>query len=205
MGICGIASAPARMMTSEQTVARIGRVMNVSTNMLYVTKRGDLSFCGADAAGPRASLSGSPSTVSGGRLDGSTITDFLKIRNDHLLPFLDPAADDVAVANELADGHRLQPRDKTLLRRLGHEHEILTTDAVDGDDGHRDFRIVAPDDPRTHVLQDPHAGRTHAQRRLHEHGLRRIVGARSDERDRIRRDDGAIAIEQLHGETLLQD
>ena len=33
IGIVGIASAPARMMTSEQTVARIGRRMKVSTNM----------------------------------------------------------------------------------------------------------------------------------------------------------------------------
>src|SRR5262245_35848492 len=33
IGIDGIANAPARMITSEQTVARIGRLMNVSTNM----------------------------------------------------------------------------------------------------------------------------------------------------------------------------
>ena len=32
IGIVGIASAPARTMTSEQTVARTGRVMKVSTN-----------------------------------------------------------------------------------------------------------------------------------------------------------------------------
>src|SRR5258705_9373300 len=86
--------------------------------------------------------------LSGGGLDGSTITDFLEIRNNHPLPFLDTAADDVAVANEVADGDRLLPRDKTLLRRLGHEHEILATDAVDGDDGHGDFRIFVPTNPR---------------------------------------------------------
>jgi hypothetical protein len=33
IGIVGIASAPARTMMSEQTVARIGRLMNVSTNI----------------------------------------------------------------------------------------------------------------------------------------------------------------------------
>jgi hypothetical protein len=33
IGICGIESTPPRMMTREQTVARIGRRMNVSTNI----------------------------------------------------------------------------------------------------------------------------------------------------------------------------
>src|SRR5882672_9253284 len=142
--------------------------------------------------------------LSGGRLDGSTITDFLEIRNDHLLPFLYPAADDVAVTDELADGDRLLPRDEALLRRLGHEHEVLTADPVDRHDGHGHLWVVAPDNPRAHVLHDPHAGRARAQRRLHEHGLRGIVGARSDERDPIRREHAAVIVEQLHGETLLQ-
>src|SRR5262245_13343986 len=34
IGIDGIASTPARMITSEQTVARMGRLMKVSTNMV---------------------------------------------------------------------------------------------------------------------------------------------------------------------------
>src|SRR5713226_4262427 len=34
IGIVGIDSAPARTITSEQTVARIGRLMKVSTNMV---------------------------------------------------------------------------------------------------------------------------------------------------------------------------
>jgi hypothetical protein len=35
MGSVGIAMAPARMMTSEHTLARIGRLMKVSTIMAY--------------------------------------------------------------------------------------------------------------------------------------------------------------------------
>ena len=39
-GIVGIAISPARMMTSEQTDARMGRRMNVSTNINGLRTRG---------------------------------------------------------------------------------------------------------------------------------------------------------------------
>src|SRR3989304_5214018 len=54
IGMPGMASAPARTMTSEQTVARIGRVMKVSTNI------------------------GAPS-CSGSRGDGGAIADLLDV------------------------------------------------------------------------------------------------------------------------------
>ena len=39
IGMVGMASAPASTMTSEQTLARIGRLMKVSTNMTMRLQR----------------------------------------------------------------------------------------------------------------------------------------------------------------------
>src|SRR5215470_2106892 len=84
IGICGMASTPARMITSEQTVARIGRRMNVSTN-----KRRQPSGFG---------------------FNRNTVLQLLDIGDDHFLAFLHTASDDVGVADENADGNRLLPR-----------------------------------------------------------------------------------------------
>ena len=62
--------------------------MNVSTNMRY------------QVSGVRR-LEISRFQASG--FDGNAVLEFLDVRHDHLLAFLDAAADDVAVANQLAD------------------------------------------------------------------------------------------------------
>ena len=60
IGSVGIAIAPARMISSEQTVERTGRLMKTSANMAYE------AFCsgapGAPAGGPPA-ITGAPSRI----------------------------------------------------------------------------------------------------------------------------------------------
>src|SRR5215207_9197373 len=57
-GMVGIARAPARTMTNEQTVARMGRWMKVSTNM------GQLAGAGAaGASGDDTARTGAPSPI----------------------------------------------------------------------------------------------------------------------------------------------
>src|SRR6185436_5820345 len=103
---------------------------------------------------------------SGFRLHWNSICELLDIRHDHFLPLFDAAADDIAVANQIADGDRLLARDDAGLPLFGDEHEVLAADAVDRDDWHRDRRGVAPHDARAHVLLHADARRPRAQRRL---------------------------------------
>src|SRR5688572_5562906 len=124
MGIDGMASAPARTMTSEHTDARIGRLMNVSTNM------------------------------GSARLDRRAVADLLEVGDDDALAGVETAADDIVVADDLAQPHRLLPRDHALLAGFGDEDEILTGDPVDGDQRHDQRRLAAPDDARAHVLEN---------------------------------------------------
>src|SRR5215213_1458520 len=104
----GIASAPASTMTSEQTVARIGRRMKVSTNIAFSA-----------------------------RLDGRAVADLLYVRDDHAVAGGQASADDVVLAHDVAERHRLLPRDESLLRRLGDEDEMLTGNPIDRDDRDR--------------------------------------------------------------------
>src|SRR5262245_22816711 len=136
----GIASAPASTITSEQTAARIGRRMNVSTNMWRST-----------------------------RLHGGAVADLLYVGDDHPIARDEAAPDDVVVAGDGPDSYRLLTRDEPLLRGLGDEDEVLSGDAVDGHDRHRQPGIVVPDDPCTDVLHHAQARRHPPQRRLHEH------------------------------------
>src|SRR5688572_12884856 len=85
-GIVGIATTPARMMTSEQTDARIGLVMNVLTNIIQAASFG---------------------------LDGRAVANLLDARDDQLLAPLETAVDGVFVVADLADGDRALPRDQT--------------------------------------------------------------------------------------------
>src|SRR5213082_526612 len=100
--------------------------------------------------------------TSGFRFDGNAVLQLLDIRDDQLLPFLDAAADDVAVADQIADGDGLLLRhERASLPRLRHEHEVLAADPIDGHDRYRDGRLVRPDDARarseehTSELQSP--------------------------------------------------
>src|SRR5258705_13270806 len=146
IGICGIASTPARMITSEQTVARMGLRMKVSTNMRY------------QVSGIRfQEVPGVRFQESGFGFDRNAVLEFLDVRHDQLLAFFDAAADDVAVANQVADGDRLLPCDDAPLSLLGDEHEILTADAVDRHDGDGDRRLVGPHDTRGPGLLAQHA------------------------------------------------
>src|SRR5258705_3709334 len=134
-----MASTPARMMTSEQTVARMGRRMKVSTNMRY------------QVSGVRFQ------EVSGLRFHRHAVLQLLDVRNDHLLALLDAAPDDIAVANQIADRDRLLPRDDAALPLFGDEHEVLAAHAVDRDYGHRDRRGVARHESAPQRLLHPDA------------------------------------------------
>ena len=100
-GIVGIATAPARMRTSEQTDARIGRRMKVSTNI--------------------AGLLG---------LHRRAVADLLDAGDDQLVARLEAARDDVVVAEQLADLDRAAAaRRGRPVALLGHEAEVLAADA----------------------------------------------------------------------------
>src|SRR5687767_13052685 len=99
----GIASAPARTMTSEQTVARIGRRMKVSTNIGGLT-----------------------------RVHRRAVADLLHVGDDDPFAGGQPAADDVVLADDVAERDRLLPGDKPAVHLLGDEHEMLAGNAADG-------------------------------------------------------------------------
>src|SRR5215218_9638219 len=130
IGIAGMASAPARTMTSEQTVARIGRRINVSTNIASALRGVRLR----SARGVRL------------QAHRKSIADLLGVRHDDLIASLQSARDHVVVADDGANGDRLLLRDESLTRGLGHEHEMLAGETADGDDGYCERRLQPPDD-----------------------------------------------------------
>ena len=91
--------APARMMSSEQTVARIGRrmkrLLNISAPSCF--------------AGRRRRRRGARARRRHG--DGHAVADLLNARHDQLLAFLQPAQHDVVVADDRSQLHRSLPRD----------------------------------------------------------------------------------------------
>src|SRR4051794_24151067 len=86
------------------------------------------------------------------RLDRHAVAELLQVRDDDALAWHEAAGDDVFVANQLTEHHRLLPRDRTLLSLLRDEHEVLATDPVDGDDRHGELRVVTPHDAGADVL-----------------------------------------------------
>src|SRR5215472_3071004 len=90
-GIVGMATRPKRMMTSEQTDAMIGRLMNVFTNIRCARL-----------------LS----------LHRYAVGDLLDARHNELIAGLQSAFHDVVVALDLADFHRALMRDQALAGRL---------------------------------------------------------------------------------------
>src|SRR5688572_24810918 len=150
MGMFGIASAPARTMTSEQTDARIGRRMNVSTNMYSSARRleGPPSRRPAPRSGARQTLALARrsrrrlSRLAGLRrslasLDRRAVADLLHVRHDDTVAGGEPALHDVVVADDAADGDGLLAGDEPLVGLLGDEDEVLAGDAADRHHRHR--------------------------------------------------------------------
>src|SRR5262245_29216294 len=103
MGSVGMDTAPARMISSAQTVAKMGRRMKNST------------------------IRGRPSLRLRGHRDA--VAQELGAGDDHPVAFLDPLQHDVVVAHDLSHLDRLLPRDEAVLLLLGHEREVLAADA----------------------------------------------------------------------------
>ena len=122
MGSVGIAIAPASMIISEQTVARIGRRMKRSVN----TTRAPGAAAGR--AAPRAGIgvTGAPSPI------------FCMPRDDQLVAGLQAADNDVVVADRLPERHRALARHGALRALVGDEREVLAVDARGGHDRHRE-------------------------------------------------------------------
>src|SRR5688572_4875475 len=110
----GIASAPARTITSEQTDARTGRRLNVSTNMTRLARN-----------------------------DRRAVAELLDVRDDHPVAGGESPLHDVVVADDGADGDRLLPGHEALDALLGDEDEVLPGDPADGDDRDGQRRVVA--------------------------------------------------------------
>ena len=68
------------------------------------------------------SISGAYTALFG--LDRRAVADLLDAGDDHLFARLQPAGDDVVVAEHLADLHRPLPRDQTVSLPFGDEAEV---------------------------------------------------------------------------------
>ena len=95
--------APARMITSEQTLARIGRLMKVSTIMAQDS--------GLKARGSGASGAAGGRRVRRGR-DRRAVQELLRAGDDDLLPGLDAFEHRIVVADDRADLDRALMRDE---------------------------------------------------------------------------------------------
>src|SRR5580765_2051467 len=101
-GSVGIAISPPRMMSSEQTVARIGRRMNSSENMSVLP-----SLAGPGARGCRC--------ASRRKLhDRRAVADLLQSADDQLLAGLEARDHDVVIADDLPEHDRTLMRDEPL-------------------------------------------------------------------------------------------
>src|ERR1700730_1533008 len=91
IGSVGMAITPARMITSEQTLARIGRLMKVSTNTgLSVRFEWENFECAVSVFG----------LFAGGRLrDRHAVGELLDAGHDHALTGRDPGKDHVVVTD----------------------------------------------------------------------------------------------------------
>src|SRR5262245_5072024 len=115
MGSVGIATAPARITSRAQTVAKMGRRMKKATT---------------DA---RLAL----------RRHGSAVHQELSAGDDHPVARLDALEDDVVAAHDLAHAERFLACHQGTFLLLGHEREVLSADA--GDREHRyDRPLVNP-------------------------------------------------------------
>src|SRR6476646_7926391 len=110
IGSVGIDAAPARMMTSDRTIDRMGRRMKMSANMRALVWEKKTSAL---------------------RLHGRSVADLLDTGHDQAVPDGQAAFDDVVVADELADLDGALPGDEPAALRLDDEGEVLPGDARD--------------------------------------------------------------------------
>src|SRR5207249_12341205 len=118
-----MAIAPARMMTSEQTLARIGRLMNVSTNISSVGR--------VFSDPPICQVQKDPAYDRGLRLrrDRSAVGELLHARHDKALVRFEAVEHRIAVADDWAQLDRPLPRDELPVRLFRNEREVLSADA----------------------------------------------------------------------------
>ena len=164
------------MMTSEQTDARIGRRMKVSTNMRYW------------------GLTGAPSPI------------FWMPDDDQPVARLEPAGHDVVVADDFADLHRMLTRDQPAVRPGSATKQkywpLMRVTAVTGIVS---ARHRAPDDARSDELLDAH-GRRRLREERSSRAPSASSGRRAATTNVIGlvRDDLAVDVEDLHRQAELQ-
>src|SRR5262245_21772732 len=129
IGSVGMASRPARMMTSEQTEERMGRLMKVSTNIRVSFAVGECYAVGGQDAAlvrtqPGAALRPWRNS-SACRRNGSAVGELLHTFGDHTLAVAESVHHRVAVADNRAQLHRTLPRHLAIVLLLGHEDERL--------------------------------------------------------------------------------
>ena len=138
--------APARMMTSEHTVARIGPADEDVGEQGYwpFPPRGR-----PGTRGPRAPIAtGAPSRI------------FCTPETISFSPGLRPGLHDVVVSDQRPGLDRALARHgRSALAGLGHVGEELAVDAVQGHDGHGQGRRLRPDDPGADELLGAEAAR----------------------------------------------
>src|SRR5262245_4888330 len=159
------------MTRSEQTVARIGRVMKSCEN----------TSAASSGWGPAAAVAGRCGRRE--RLHRRTVGDLLNSSGNQLVTGLETRRDDVLVADHRPQRDLPLPGDEgTVLAWLRDEREVLAADPHRRDDRHRHARYRAPDDPRLNELVVAKlTGAAHG--RFREHGLRLIVDRGRHEAD----------------------
>src|SRR4029077_15920748 len=157
----GIAMAPARMITSEQTLARIGRRMKMSA----IT-----AGFGVLGSGFRVRV-----RVRVLVLYRYSVHELLCAGGDHPLARLDPVENGIVLAGDRADLDRALLRDELAARVFRDEGEELSVDPQDGGDGDHQDAVGLPDDARANVLRDAKGAAGIPDLPFHQHRLRLVV------------------------------
>src|SRR5262245_23835316 len=148
-----MAMPPARMITSEETLARIGRRMNVSATTASALRR----------------------------LNRRAVGQLLRTGRDDAVAGLDAVEYDVVLTDDGTDFDRALLRGQPAARLLGDEREELAVDPQHGRHGYDETLACFPDDARADVLQRAESFVRVAYLALHEDRLGLIVHVRRNE------------------------
>src|SRR4029079_4823010 len=135
-------------------------------------------------------------------LHWSAVADFLDAGHDEPIADLEAALDDVVVAEERPELERSLTGHEAVALGLGHEAEVLPVDPGDGNRRDCDPGLTPPDDLRANELLGPEAA-VGRHGRLRQNGLRGVVDLRRDEVARGFREDLALRIHEVDGQSYL--
>src|ERR1700685_3317088 len=166
MGRVGMHTAPARIISRAQTVAKIGRLMKKSTKSARPLLAG----------GERRSLDYFLKWIGlADRLHGRTVDQELDTGGNNLFPRLQAAGDSVLVADRIAQADRALLGDGAVVCLSGDVNKRLAANARDRQDRNRRRRSAAPHHSRLDQLRIPELVERSVNWSLHQNTLNRVV------------------------------